>query len=98
MMGFELLELFEKGSWIKEDQISELVNYVCHNLNSDYCLNYRYYEKCYNYCNKVRIAVNWKKERELELKSKEGEMICYKTDELVNFIEDKKHLSCCGSV
>ena len=58
MMGFQLLELFENGCYIYEDQITELVNYICHNLNSDYSPNYRYYEKCYNYCNKLRIVVN----------------------------------------
>ena len=58
MTGFQLLELFENGGWIYEDQIPELVNHVCYNLNSDYCPNYRYYEKCYNYCTKLRIVVN----------------------------------------
>ena len=97
-MGFQLLEIFENGEWIYEYKVSKLVDHICHNLNSDYCLSYRYYEKCYNYCNKLRIVLNWKKERGLELRSKKGEMICYKTNDFIDFISDKTHLGCCGSV
>ena len=97
MMEFQLLELFEKGGWIYEHQVPALVDHICHNLNSDYSPNYCY-EKCYNYCNKLCIVLNWKKEKGLELKSKKGEMICYKTDELIDFISDKTHLGCCGGV
>ena len=98
MMGFQLLELFENGAYIYEDQLPKLVDHICHNLNSDYSPNYRYYGKCYNYCNKLYIVINWKKERGLPLKSKKGEMICYKDDTLVDFISDKTHLNGCGGV
>ena len=98
MMGFHLFEFFENLEYIYEHQLPILVNYICANLNSDYSLNYWYYYEAYNYCNKLYIVINWRKERGLAPKAKKGEMICYDTEELVNFISDKKHLNCCGSV
>ena len=98
MMGFQLFEIFENLEYIYEHKLPLLVDYICANLNSDYSPSYWYYYEAYNYCNKLYTVINWRKERGLALRAKKGEMISHNSDELINFISDKKHLNCCGGI
>ena len=52
----------------------------------------------YNYLSKLRIVVRWRERKGLQPVAKFGEMICYETNELINFFDDKPHEYCCGTV
>ena len=96
MLGCQINDMFDEGKYINEFYVDELVNYICGNLNS-WTPNRWYWERQYNYCNKLRITIRWRKSRGLPPKAKKGEMIC-RNNELINFFEDKSHLNCCGGV
>ena len=50
-----------------------------------------------NYLTKAKIVLDFKKEKNIELKTKIGEAICQ--NKLVNFITNLSHKNCiCGSV
>ena len=57
MAGFPVHEIFEDGKYIHDFNADELVNYTCANLNS-WTPNRAYWERQYNYCNNLRIAMN----------------------------------------
>ena len=97
MPDFQIHEKFEQGEYISHCHLKQLVNYVCGNLHS-WTPNRAYWEEQYNYCNKLNIVINWRKSKGLTPHAKKGEMICYRTDKLVNFLEDFSHLQCCGTV
>ena len=85
MMGFEIDEKFERGEYIESCHIDELINYICGNLNS-WTPNRSYWERPYNYTTKPIFAINRRKSKGLPARAKKGEMICYKTNELINFL------------
>ena len=99
MQGWGIFkEKFEKEKYIHEDEMLELVDYVCGNLNSDWSPNRGLYYRAYNHTNKLYIVINWRKAKGYPPIAKKGEMICCKKNDLVNFIKDKEHLNCCGTV
>ena len=92
--GYKLNEEFEEGKFIYERDIEILKKYICANLvgvNSN-----RYWHQQYNYLNKLYIVIRWRKENNLLPAARKGEMIC--KNEIINFLEDKKHKQCCGVV
>ena len=95
MMGFEIHEKIERGEYI--EIYDELINYICGNLNS-WTPNRSYWKRQYNYTTKLIFVINWRKSKGLPARAKKGEMICYKTNELINFFEDKSHINCCDGV
>ena len=97
MQGFQIHEKFERGEYIESCYVHQLVNYICGNLNC-WTPNHIYWEEQYNYCNKLSIVIKYKIARGLPACAKKGEMICYKTDQLINFVEDQSHRKCCGTV
>ena len=99
MQGWQIFkERFEKVKYIYEDEMPELVDYICGNINSDYSPNRGYYYKSYNHTNKLYIVINWRKAKGYPPIAKKRAMICYKKNDLVDFIKDKEHLNCCGTV
>ena len=87
MQGFQIHEKFERGEYIENYNVHQLVNYICGNMHT-WSPYHSYWEEQYNYCNKLSIVIKWKIARGLPACAKKGEMICCKTDKLINFIED----------
>ena len=99
MQGWQIFkEKFEKDKYIHEDEMPELVDYICGNLNSDWCPNRGFYYRSYNHTNKLYIVINCRKSNGYPPITKIGEMICHNKKDLVDFIKDKEHLNCCGTV
>ena len=79
MQGWGIFkEKFEKEKYIDEDEMLELVDYVCGNLNSDWSPNRGLYYRAYNHTNKLYIVINWRKAKGYPPIAKKGEMICCK--------------------
>ena len=88
---------FENEEYINKEDLKYVNDYVCGNLNSDYCPNYKYWYNQYGYATKAFIVCRWREKRGLQPVAKWGEAIC--ENELVNFFKDEKHKNCsCGSV
>ena len=95
--GYQLFKNFENDKYIHINDLPHMTNYVCGNLNSDYCLRYKYWYNQYSYSSKAYIACRWRQKKGLQPVAKWGEAIC--NDELVNiFKEHKDCLHGCGSV
>ena len=86
MMGFQIHEKFERGKYIQSRHIDELINYICSNLHS-WTPNRSYRERQYHYTTKLIFVINRRKAKGLPASAKKGEMICYKTNELINFFD-----------
>ena len=91
MDEYLLFETFKRGEYIKEKDLSKITNYICGHLIS--CSpNRSYFERQYNYVNKLKIVCKWKRKRVLPACSKKGEAIC--EEKLVNYFEEKEHKNC----
>ena len=95
--GFQIFENFENKKYVHVDDLYHMVNYICGNLNSIGCLNYKYWYNQYSYSSKAYIVCRWRQSKGLQSVAKWGEAIC--NDELVNFLKDEEHKNCsCRSV
>ena len=95
--GYQIFENFEKEEFVHIEDLTHMVDYICHHLNCDYSPNYKYWYNQYWYSLKAYIVCRWRKSKGLQPVAKWGEAIC--EDELVNFFKDEKHKNCsCGSV
>ena len=83
--------LFE---YINEKDLPIITNYICGHLIS-WSPNRSYFERQYNYVNKLKIVCKWKRKSGLPACSKNGEAIC--EEKLVNFFEEKEHKNCISS-
>ena len=87
--------VFKSRQWISIDEIDLLSEFIYSKLHNNSDVNEIYAYS--NYLTKAKIVLDFKKENNLELKTKIGEAIC--ENKLVNFIENEKHKNCvCGSV
>ena len=41
--GYEIFQKFEKEEYIHKEDLKYMNDYICGNLNSDYCPNYKYW-------------------------------------------------------
>ena len=86
---------FKSMNWIFPEDLDLLSEYIYNLLNNQIKVNEMYVYS--NYLTKAKIVLHFKKENNLELKTKIGEAIC--GNKLVNFILDSEHKNCvCGSV
>lgn len=95
--GFKIFENFENEKYTHLEDLPHMTNYICGNLNSDYCSKCKYWYNQYSYSSKAYIACRWRQEKGLQPVAKWGEAIC--KGELVNYF--KEHRNCpgdCGSV
>ena len=92
---YEAFLIFKSKDWIFPEDIDLLSEFIYHLLNNQHNVNEMYVYS--NYLTKAKIVLNFKKENNLELKTKIGEAIC--GNKLVNFILDSERKNCvCGSV
>ena len=61
MASLALFQSFDKEFYIEEQNIRPIELYILSNLNSNYSLCRRYWEKQYNLCNKLYIVSHWRK-------------------------------------
>ena len=74
-----------------------MVIYICGNLNSCYCPNYKYWYNQYSYSSKAYIVCRWQQKKGHQPIVKWGEAIC--DGELVNYFkEHEDYRKGCGSV
>ena len=96
MDEYLLFETFERGKYINKKDLPKITNYVCGHLIS-WSPNRSYFERQYNYVNKLKNICKWKQKCGLLACSKKGEAIC--EEKLVNFFEEKEHKNCiCSTV
>lgn len=91
IMSLDMFKSFDDDNYIEEDNIKLVKNYICWNLYS-WLPNRAYWERQYNMCNKLYLACNWRKKRNLRAIAKKGKTVC--GGELFNFLADEKHKSC----
>ena len=95
--GFQVFQNFESEKYVHLDDLKRLANYICRNLNSDGCLNYKYWYHMYLYSSKAYIVCKWRQSKGLQPVAKCRKAIC--ENNLVNVF--KEHKDCrkgCGSV
>ena len=94
--GLQVLQQFEAGKFIYEEDLKHMTNHICGNLNN-WTLNYKFWYHMYSHSSKAYIVCTWIKSTRLPAVAKWVEAIC--KDELVNFFKDLNHKNCsCGSV
>ena len=87
MDEYLLFETFERGEYINKKDLPKITNYKCGHLIS-WSPNSSYFERQYNYVNKLKIVCTWKRKRGLPGYSKKGEALC--EEKLVNVFEEKE--------
>ena len=73
--GYQIFEKFEKENYIHIDKLPRMTNYICGNLNSVYCQNYKYWYNQYSYSSKAYIVCRWRQKKGLQPVAKWGEAI-----------------------
>ena len=91
MSEYQLFLAFERGEYIDLEDLPKITNYICGHLIA-WSPNRSYFERQYNYVNKLTIVCYWKQKRGLPICFKKGEPIC--EGKLVNFFEDEQHKNC----
>ena len=74
--GFRIFEDFEDEKYVHLDDLPHMVNYICGNLNSDYCPNCKYWYSQYPYSSKAYIVCRLRQSKGLSPVAKWGEAIC----------------------
>ena len=88
--GLNRLSCFEKFvsfQPVNENELNHVVDYICGNLNSSYCLNYPYWYDLYCCTSKNRIVLRHKKRT-----TKLGECVCQNV--VINFLENSNKCFC----
>ena len=95
--GFRIFEDFEDEKYVHLDDLPHMVNYICGNLNSDYCPNCKYWYSQYSYSSKRILFGGWDS-RKASHPLQNGEKQFAKI-ELANYFKEHKDCSrSCGSV
>ena len=91
LCGLDCFEKYSSLELINEDELKQVINYICGNLNADYTLNYPYWYDMYSYTTKNLIVLRKRKENgELKPLTKLSECVCQ--GKVINFLKntDKK--------
>ena len=97
MSGIEQFDSYENLQNLTFDELKLAVNYICGNLKSFPCYNYRHWYDMYCYTSKTFMVIKWRKERGFKEIGRLGEAVC--DGVIVNFLKEKEHFKCsCSSV
>ena len=75
MSRLSLYKAFENYEYVYKDDLNEIQNYICGNLNS-WSPNQSYWYEQYNTCSKLYSVCKWRKEKGFQPIGKNGEKIC----------------------
>ena len=59
--GYEVFRKFEKEEYIHKEDLKYRNDYICRNLNPDYCPNYKYWYNQHSYATKAFVVCRWRK-------------------------------------
>ena len=97
MSGIEQFDSYENLQNLTFDELKLAVNYICGNLNSFPCYNYRYWYDMYYYTSKTFMVIKQRKERGFREIGRLGEAVS--DGVIVNILKEKEHFKCsCSSV
>ena len=91
MSRLSLYQVFESYEYIHEDNLNEIQNYICGNLNS-WSPNRSYWYEQYSIVTKLYHICKWRKGKGFQLIGKKGENIC--NEKLVNIFAKHKDCVC----
>ena len=93
---YDLFKKFEKKEYISIEDLPQICDYICGNLNN-WTPNNHYWYNMYYYTSKAYIVCRWREEKGRRPIARWGEAIC--KNKLIDFFEDTSHQNCsCGSV
>ena len=90
-MTLAMFEEFENGSYISQESLKLVENFICGNLNG-WSPNKSCYYTQWNYLTKLYDICIWRNKKGFRPIAKKGKAIC--VGELVNFFADEKHKNC----
>ena len=91
MSRLSLYKAFENYEYIHQDNLNEIQNYICSNLNL-WSPNRSYLYEQYKICTKLYDLCRWRKEKGFQPIGKKGENIG--NNKLVNIFSDHKDCVC----